>query len=348
MSIKIHKRKIPLFALLLILIIVVIFGLKYLSSSKKVSPVSTQSVSEKKTDELPDQKNIDAIKKVATTQSAMEAWQYVINTYSKDTANDSAHEYAHFAGKLLFEAEGLNGMTICTPEFAFGCYHGLLDQAFQKDLSALSPAEKACAQIRNAGGYSSCIHGIGHGIASYFKVKELTSSLKTCDKLPKGAPQYCYDGVFMEFSREALDSFYRPDNPLYPCDSVGTKYSYACGRNQPTVMMSRLNKNFKESAEACAKAKDPDLKTACFVAIGFQAVYLSKQNVPDLISMCNILNDKNFQYQCLSAAAGEFIFQNMPDWQTKSPRVCQANTDKKQQDLCSSHLQEIQKLYRGQ
>lgn len=290
----------------------------------------------------------NAIKKIADTEGLDAAWKYVITTYGQDNAKQiEAHDFAHYVGQLLFEKKGLTGITICTTDFAFGCYHGLLDRAFRDDLKSLSQAEKACRVVGppKSGPYSSCIHGIGHGVASFYKDQDLNGALTTCDTLPEGAPQFCYDGVFMEFSRDALDDFYKPKDPIYPCDSVGPQYAYACGRNLPSVMMSRFHMSFEDIAKACQRSQVRDIRSSCFTALGFQTLYSSGSNTTEMIKLCETLNDREFEFECKSAAAGELIFQNMKNWQTDSPLICNSLTDPDQKRMCSEHSLSIQKNY---
>lgn len=354
MTIKIRKQYLLLTIIIVALISLSLIVLSQLHLSSRPQTTSAQDVvasselGPRPTGTIGDSKAYNAIKNVADTQGVEAAWKYVIDTYGKDPAlQESAHDYAHYVGLLIYEKKGIPGMSICTTDFAFGCYHGLLDQAFRKDLTNLPQAEQACRQVGqiNSGPYNSCVHGIGHGIASYFKDKDLYGALKTCDKLPNGAPQYCYDGVFMEFSRDALDSFYKSTDPLYPCDSVGDRYVYSCGRNQPSVMTSRLHLSYDDIYHACHKAGNIDMRTSCFVALGFQAVYASQEDPQKIITMCDQYKDREFEYQCKSAAAGELVFQNFANWQINSPAICNSISGIDQQKMCNAHVTQIQQSY---
>ncbi|CAN5178578.1 hypothetical protein BH09PAT1_BH09PAT1_5160 [soil metagenome] len=354
MSIRIRKLYLLLAVIILTLtsiFLIVLSQLHFFSRPRTTSAEDFTVTSELRlspTDTVGNNKAYNAIKQVSDTQGVEATWRSVLDNYGKEpTLQESAHDYAHYVGLLIYEKKGLPGMSICTTDFAFGCYHGLLDQAFRNDLSRLSQAEQACKQVGviNSGPYNSCIHGIGHGIASYFKDKDLTGALKTCDKLPESSPQYCYDGVFMEFSRDALDSFYRPTDPLYPCDSLEGKYVFSCGRNQPSVMTSRLHLSYDDIYNACHKAANVDLRTSCYVALGFQAVYASNEDPQKIIAMCDNYKDREFEYQCKSAAAGELVFQNFTNWQTNAPMVCNTISGKDQQKRCNEHTLVIQKSY---
>ncbi len=344
MKIKIHKNS---FIILVVILSLVSSSLILITSTKPPAPKDTLKPTSEKS-AIGNTQEYNAIKKIADESGVEAAWQNVIDTYGKDNSKQlEAHDYAHYVGQLIFEKKGLIGITLCTADFAFGCYHGLLDRAFRTDLSSLQDAEKACQQVGKSGSgpYASCIHGIGHGIASYFKNTDLKEALKTCEKLPEGATQFCYDGVFMEFSRDALDTFYKASDPLYPCNTVEPKYTYPCGRNQPAVLMNRFQKSYDDVAKACQKSSVRDLKIACYTALGFQTVYLSEGNAEKIISKCESMHDKEFEYQCKSAAAGELIFQDMQDWQENSSLICDSlsGTDK---EACHTYITSIQKNYK--
>lgn len=349
MRIKINRGSLILSIILFASITIFLFVMYIKNSTKQVSLPTEQIKNNQeanKEDGLGSKAEYDELKNITARSGVKAAWAYLIKTYGQSNTKEEAHNLAHYVGKLIFEKDGLMGMTICTQEFAFGCYHGLLDQAFRKDLSTLPQAEKACEKVGGVGSgpYASCIHGIGHGVASYFKDKDLAASLKACDKLHEGAPQFCYDGVFMELSREALDSFYKPSDPLYPCNSIEPKYTYTCGRNQPTVLMSRLHLSYLDAAKACQRSTSRDLKVACFTSLGFQAVYSSDNNPKKIISTCESLNDREFEYQCKSAAAGELIFQDMTNWQTNAPAICNSLSGENQTN-CHTYITNIQKDY---
>lgn len=352
MSLKIRKKYLFYLVFGLTLVSLGLFVLKNqrmgVLPSPRIQTVSSAPSETTSESAIGNSQEYNKIKSVADSDGVQAAWKYVIDTYGKDNAKQlEAHDYAHYVGGLIYEKLGLDGMSLCTSDFAFGCYHGLLDKAFRKDLTPLSAAEKACEKVgtSRSGPYASCIHGIGHGIASFFKDKDLTQALKACDKLPEGAPQYCYDGVFMEFSNDALDDFYKKNDPLFPCDAVTPEYIFACGRNQPTVLMKRFKFSFDQIYQACKTAKDKNLRTSCYVSLGFQSVYQSSEDPTQIITKCGAFKDSEFEYQCKSAAAGELVFQNINNWQTNSPMICNSITRSDQQKLCNDHITQIQKSY---
>lgn len=276
-----------------------------------------------------------------------DSWEYVKSTFSgKPGSSGNIHDLAHFSGGQLYEKLGFDGLSKCSPEFAFGCFHGFLDTAFKKDLSNIKKAEESCKSLGVGGPFASCIHGIGHGIASFYQTADIRSSLSSCRQVNSGIV-YCFDGVLMEFERSAPLSFYSKDNPYYPCDEIeeqfGTQVGFACGRNQPTVLMSKFNFSFEEVINICINAKSDQFKIACFDALGF---ILSRGNSdPRAIAAgCRKAPVDEFMLRCTKAGAGELIFQEVPGWQEKAPQTCNLLPPNFQGD-CHNYIQNLRMEY---
>lgn len=276
------------------------------------------------------------------------AWNHLKEKYKGQGGSvGNIHDQAHLIGGLIYEKMGFSGLSKCSPQFAFGCYHGFLDKAFQKNLDRLNEAESACRSLGDSGPSASCIHGIGHGVASFFQTADLKKSLASCKRLSPSGLQYCFDGVFMEFERSAPQSFYSKENPYYPCDEVekefGSDISFACGRNQPTVLMDRFKLKFEDVVGICLKSPSNQFKTACFDALGFISVK-STSNPKEIISACQKIGVSEYILRCAKAAAGELIFQEVPGWQTNAPAVCNALPPNFQPE-CNIYIQDLIKQY---
>lgn len=305
-----------------------------------------QSPSQKEFINLSDAKQTDVIIRIAE-EDPQKAWQYVKDVFKgKAGSEGNIHDLSHLSGNLIYKQIGFKGIGLCSSEFAFGCYHGFLDEAFAKNLNSLSDAEKACLQLNSKGGSevsgpaASCIHGIGHGVASYYATKDLRSSLRTCRKLISGR-EYCFDGVFMEFVRSAPDSIFKKDDPLYPCDELekdyGYAYSFACGRNQPSLLMSRFSMGFDEVVQVCRTSDSNPFKQACFDSLGFSLA--AKGVVEEVIAGCKKIGIKEFIARCLKAGAGEMVFQEVPNWWEKSQSVC--NSEEEFRTACLEHVERL-------
>lgn len=279
------------------------------------------------------------------TQNGSQAtWQLVRDTFRNDAGFvGNIHDIAHYVGGLLYTKEGFLGLAICTPDFGFGCFHGFLDVAFRNDLSKLPEAISGCAQLGAQGPYASCIHGIGHGVASFYLVQDLNSSLKTCDNIVNGA-QFCYDGVFMEFSRNAAQAFYKSDDHLFPCNTLDEKYVSACGRNLPNVLMGRFAMPLAKAANVCIEATIEAIRAPCVDAIGFIAASQSLGDAGKILAACRTISDDQYYARCAEKAAGELIFQNYPSWKQASYAVCNALAPSYQQS-CTQYLQVIKDQY---
>ncbi len=252
-------------------------------------------------------------------------WNFIVDTFS-GVQSQKSHSMAHFLGHEIFADLGFSGLSTCKANFAFGCYHGFSEGAFNKDRQALLKLEKSCQHIgpANSGPWSSCIHGIGHGVAGIYDTSDLLSSLKECDKLDKGKI-FCSDGVFMEFANNAPPKFYSQtkSNSLYPCNIVSSNYRESCSRNQPAVMRRILNFNESQIAAACRKATDPTIRFFCLDSIGLTIGQQSFGDPQKIISGCQIIREEEYFAQCLGAASGEIVFQNFPDWEKNAFVACE-------------------------
>lgn len=288
------------------------------------------------------------LKKYADSNGAEKTWEFIKDTYKGQSGTSgNIHDLAHLVGGMLYEKLDFAGIVKCTPEFAFGCFHGFLDKAFAKNLDHLNDAQEACLKLApdGSGPAASCIHGIGHGVASFHATKDLKDSLSDCRKLLEGK-EYCYDGVFMEFSRSASESFYKGDNPLYPCDDLENKfgyaYSFSCGRNQPTMLMGRFKLGYDDVVKICLDSKSKPFKEACFDSLGFS---LASNPDPDLIIQnCQKIKEEEYAVRCTKSVAGELIFQDVPNWQQISPQIC-GSLSKDYASDCNLYLDQLKTQY---
>lgn len=275
---------------------------------------------------LPYAKQEEELRKVSEGISAEKAWEYIKTIFKGEGGSSgNIHDLAHLSGILLFEKNGFESIKNCTSEFAFGCYHGFLDKAFAKNLDNLLDAKKACLLLGSAtsGPGASCIHGIGHGVASFYSTIDLEKALATCRKLEDGR-EYCFDGVFMEFARNSSESFYKKDNPYFPCDSLEEKFGYAysfeCGRNQPSLLMGRFKMGFDEVIGVCRNSSSQPFREACFDSLGFSLA--ATGDVAQIISGCQKIGIDEYISKCVKASAGELVFQEISGWYDKSKEVC--------------------------
>lgn len=309
---------------------------------------SVQSLSFDQFSKLSPEAQIKAIKDMVKSKGPEETWKYFKETFKgQGGSSGNIHDLAHLTGSLIYDLKGFEGITICSADFAFGCYHGFLDKAFEKSLNDLEKAESACGKLGSGGPFASCVHGIGHGVASYYQTSDIKTSLASCKRLTQGASQYCFDGVFMEFERSAPANLYSKNNPYQPCDSLerefGPIYSFACGRNQPTVLMSRFNFSFEDLTKVCLGATSAQFKSSCIDSLGF-IVARAKQDPFYIIETCKKIGVPQYIANCSKTAAGELIFQDTPGWSENSTKICASLTGNYKED-CQKYLDNLIKEY---
>lgn len=296
--------------------------------------------------ELSPEKQFDFLKNMANQKGAKQTWDFLAASFKDESGTSgNIHDLAHFVGGLIYGGEEMPGLKICTTQFAFGCYHGFLDKAFSNSLEGLKEAEQSCLTLGpvNSGPNASCVHGIGHGIASYYQVNNLAESLASCEKLNDGHT-FCFDGVFMEFERGAPANFYKSDNPYYPCSNLDHKYLQACSRNQPNVLMNRFGFNFKQVADVCLNTTLVNFEDGCIDSLGFLAAGRANGQAKIILDYCQQIDIPDYMAKCVTAGAGELIFQNTPGWQQSSFQLCNSLSPN-HQAYCQQYLQNLIKDY---
>jgi len=328
-----------------------IVKVKSLFTSKKMLSKQIQMPNKEDFKKLPYDNQAKKLEEIVQSNGAPKAWQFIKDVFKGEGGSSgNIHDLAHLSGILLYNSIGFEGIKECSTQFAFGCYHGFLDKAFSQNLDHLLDAQNACLKLDQnnivTGPVASCIHGIGHGIASFYSTSDLKKALASCRKLSLGS-EYCFDGVFMEFVRSAPLSFYKKEDPLYPCDQLekdfGYTYSSACGRNQPSLLMSRFNMGFDEVIEICLSSQSKPFKESCFDALGFSLA--SSGNVNQIISGCQKMQVPEYINKCIKAAAGELVFQEIPGWSEKSKEVCNSSEASEE---CLQNVDRLIKEYNRQ
>lgn len=279
------------------------------------------------------------------------AWRYIKATYNTpDGVVGNPHDMAHLVGQLIYKTYGFKGLPICEPIFAFGCYHGLMEVAFDKNkpeeyADKILSAEDGCSILGDTEtpSYWSCIHGMGHGIAT-FREYNIDKALKDCDSLAEKVRTYCHDGVFMEFSVSAPPNFYIKDNPIYPCDVIAQNYKKSCARYQPQVMRMRFNMDTDAIALVCTNTTNNDIIYNCTDALGYFIAQTSGGKTSKIVAGCNDIENKKAAAQCAAAAAGELVFQDYVGWRESTKEIC-ASLSGEYQVSCSKRVEQVKQSY---
>ncbi len=293
---------------------------------------------------------IKYIENFATLNSPETAWLLLKDAYNKpEGVVGNPHDQAHLIGGLLYEKNGIEGISTCDSTFAFGCYHGLMDRVLAAaDKNNLNPtiieAREGCSSAGEVMNVRSCIHGIGHGLAT-LENYDIKKALNDCDLLAPEDQTYCSDGMFMEAMNTAPPSLYDPKKPTYPCDTLEEKYVSSCARSLPQVMRFRFKMDNLNIAKACLATENQTLIYHCIDSIGYYVGQTSGGSADKIISECKALPNETAQGQCAAAAAGEIIFQNTVGWSVNAPKVCDSFTGELQ-TLCKKRVDNVKQSYK--
>jgi len=316
---------------------------------KLFSKEKSSSISEFKI--LPEREKYTWLENLAEEQNPEAAWRLVKESYNTpEGVVGNPHNMAHLVGQLIYKDYGFDGLTICEPIFAFGCYHGLMEVAFDKDKpeaysDKLFAAEVGCKSLGDTEtpSYWSCIHGMGHGVAT-FREYNLEKSLNDCDQLNERVRTYCHDGVFMEFSISAPPIFYKREKPIYPCDVVGENYKTSCARSQVQVMRLRFKMDTNAIAKTCTDTKNDKIIYHCVDALGYFIAQTSGGNSSKIIAGCQDIKDAKSAAQCTAAAAGELIFQDYVGWRDSVKEIC-GSLSGQYQTNCFTRVDQVKQSY---
>lgn len=200
--------------------------------------------------------------------------------YGGSLSYDASHELAHMAGEIVYEQSGMDGISICAPDFEFGCYHGFAGQALSE--AGLDPVTGIDAACRASSDPLGCEHGIGHGVLAFFGNGELVQALAICASLRQESPVGgCFGGVFMEYNFNTMQSnvgiAVRPFGEAdadEPCASLPEEFKIPCYFDQPswwhaaaTDGLRDERDRFRDVGARCA-ALAPAYKDACYQGIG--------------------------------------------------------------------------------
>lgn len=255
------------------------------------------------------------------------AWSYLKKAAMENSeVVDNVHEFAHIIGRETYRQSGFEGIKICSREFAYGCYHGVTEQALlSTGKDSLSKLEKECLrffpsssgkQIDDPG----CIHGMGHGLLTWNNL-DINKSLEDCNKISNSYRSFCWNGVFMEYSMSGAPSFDEKD-PWKFCRELPSIYQSVCASYSLASFSRHKELNVKLFANYCGKAPNKQMEVDCLYRVGYKIVQKSKGNTSSILQECGNLDQLEAEAFCLMGAATEVSFQKYANWKTTVSRIC--------------------------
>lgn len=250
------------------------------------------------------------------------------------TVKSQCHQLAHIVGRTAYEKYGSleesyrRGNNFCWSGF----YHGAIEQA-ATDLGQAKIRQAAptiCQDFANKQKYSfdhfNCVHGLGHGLMAVNNY-QLPDALENCDALEDNWEQSsCYGGVFMESVMVAArgdgsGQWFKPDQPLYPCTLVKTRYKEQCYLMQSSYVLQHNGYDFAKTFQECAKA-DTGFDTTCYRSVGRDASGSTVSDVAGTINNCSKAQNQNALYNCMIGAERDFV--SYYHGTAKAEELCQA------------------------
>lgn len=220
------------------------------------------------------------------------------------------HFVSHIFGGVLYEEEGLPGLSVCDTRFFYGCFHEFLSRAlFDQGFAILPELEELCVSSPRADAPLSCAHGLGHGLIAYFGYTHsgLRDALAACRTLSHDPFSACPGGVFMEYNLRyfvaADGSAVRPfegDDLYSPCPEYTGIEASRCVALLPlwwrdAVFARHIDTNiFIGMGKACRELPMhlQAYRDMCFRGVGFVAGAAYVPDIDQLEGFCRAASDE--------------------------------------------------------
>lgn len=234
------------------------------------------------------------------------------------------HTLAHVMGGALYKVLGNDGLSYCTDEYSYGCYHEFLGQAIHEGgIPVIELLSSRCELILKSQSLG-CQHGIGHGILGYFgyDFEALVDSLSNCELLgDETVSRSCFGGVFMEYNTETLLSDQarnRAFDPelgyMYPCSSLDKPWQASCyfWQIQWWLALDRseipdLDMRVDRIGGRCAVIRDDLARRECFRGIGYNLPGEANYDVEAVSAFCQSIPSLVGKTECAAGAAGSLV-----------------------------------------
>jgi hypothetical protein len=192
-----------------------------------------------------------------------------------------------------------------------GFVHGLIEAQFTRTKDVDLALKTTCPDsgLQNFRQWQ-CYHGVGHGIM-YFTGKNLSESLKYCEKIPsKFASDSCIGGTFMEyFIVVSHTGQYTADasaKDISECSTQMDRHKGYCYLYAPTAFLELNPNKYLESASVCEQAESRFI-SGCIAGVGSQAIKENITNPSFVAQICKQLKKQNYTVKCIEGATGLYI-----------------------------------------
>ncbi|MGH7530977.1 MAG: hypothetical protein ACREMN_11390 [Gemmatimonadales bacterium] len=249
---------------------------------------------------------------------------------------EHAHEYAHGVGIEAYRAGRPTDITAmfaaCGDGYSSGCRHGVIQAYFEaEDSVGRAEVESLCRPFKPPAPAASrwvlfqCVHGMGHGLTMLYG-HDLPRALADCDLLADGWDrESCYGGAFMEnvinataphhpATQLAAQSHHHtafqaidPNDPLYPCSIMDSRYLHACYQMQTSVMLHLNGGDIAGAARSCDRAP-VSMRPVCYQSLGRDITSYALRDPAKTAELCD-QGSESYRPACYTGAAKALV-----DW----------------------------------
>lgn len=195
----------------------------------------------------------------------------------KDVSYGTQEAGMYYFGTALYEQTGKEGIAICDEAFTYGCSRGYSAAAIAKEGKTVLPDLVNGCKRAFGRKFSSCLHGLGHGVLLALGYDRLEEALAACDASGANEEMGCSSGIFMEYNSRARDarrSMWAREarqegkkKPLEPCVSLPEQFREACFYGQVRWWHSVYDGNWEKIIGLCERLEGAGRK-GCFEGIG--------------------------------------------------------------------------------
>lgn len=252
-------------------------------------------------------------------QAAYDELHELAGDYERELVHDFGHEF----GAALYIEEGLDGFIVCDQRDYGGCAHDFLGNLIsEKGIEGVDELWHFCVD-NYPGHFSSCHHGIGHGLVAYYgyhSIDVLKKAVEVCHSYENNDDILgCNGGAYMEYSLRTM----LPEEPvqeldeenLYAhCAQLDEKFHAGCYHWLPQLWWIGLDTQHPDMpkvelmqymAKACSKLES-GAKVACLAGVGKLAPAGSDFDPVTARQMCDTLYDQDAVFICKAWAANTF------------------------------------------
>jgi len=342
-------RQVAVFFLIFIIAVLTMILLRdasygfLIKNSLNTDAARVQSLTEK---QAPFDDFVDFFSVVAEKKGGMYAFDLM--RISRFPFGLDQHLLGHTVGEILYQQEGIDGMSLCTQDFRNACSHTMVIGALLEFGDGVLPQIRDACHLApgGTGAYTMCFHGLGHGVLAY-NLYDMEKTTAMCQEF--GTSEYqnreaveCFGGAIMEiigggghdrsYWEIRREEYLNPTDPFGFCERTDVPnefrpicYTYmtpfafeAVGANMAKPGSVALEKTFL----FCEKvpSSEPEKRRACFEGLGKEFIGIatgrdlileggpSEAQLSDMRDWCMLARPTDGKKYCIDAVVGSLYW----------------------------------------